>query len=133
MSTTNTRHNPTEIAAPAHNFYAHAVEIPANSRQLYLAGQVGVRPDGTISSDFADQVEQTMKNIEVILTAAGMGFGDIVRFNAYCMTAENIITYAQIRNAIIGAEPPASTAIVINGLANSDWKIEIDLVAARAD
>ncbi|WP_343714642.1 RidA family protein [Inquilinus sp.] len=129
---TNTRHNPAAIAAPARNLYAHAVAVPAGSRHLYIAGQVGTRPDGTIAPDLEGQVEQIMANIRAILADAGMGFGDIVKINAYCLAAEDIVTYAGIRNRHFAGSPPATTAVVVSGLADPGWLVEVDAVAAKA-
>ena len=129
---TNTRHNPAAIAAPARNLYAHAVEVPAGSRHLHVAGQVGTRPDGSIAPDLEGQVEQIMANLQAILADAGMGFGDIVKINAYCLKAEDIVTYAGIRNRHFAGSPPATTAVVVSGLADPGWLVEVDAVAAKA-
>ena len=133
MPTSNILHNPTAIAAPVRNFYSHGVETRSGARQLFVAGQVGVRPDGTISAKFEEQVEQMMQNIGAVLAAANMDFGDVVKFNAYCMKAADIITSAEIRNRYFGSHRPATTAVVVSGLANAAWLIEADLTAARTD
>ena len=44
----NKTFNPTTVAAGVG--YSHGVELPANSRVLYLAGQVGAAPDGTVAT-----------------------------------------------------------------------------------
>jgi 2-iminobutanoate/2-iminopropanoate deaminase len=126
-------HNPDMIAPPARGLYSHAIEVASGTRHLFVAGQVGVRGDGNISSAFADQVNQMMSNIQAVLASAGMDFKDIVKFNAYCMNAANIIAYADIRNRWLGAHRPATTAVVVSGLANPEWLIEADLVAARGE
>ena len=43
----NIRHTPETIAAPF-GPYSHAVEVPQGSRLLYISGEVGVLPDGTV-------------------------------------------------------------------------------------
>lgn len=133
MTTANRRHNPASMAPPAQNLYAHGVEVPAGSRQLYIAGQVGVRPDGTISGDLAEQTEQIMSNIKAILAEAGMDFTDIVKINAYCLKPEDIFTYANIRNRYFHGSPPATTAVVVSGLAVKEWLVEVDAVAAKRE
>lgn len=133
MTSINRLHNPDAIAPPARNLYVHAVEVPPNSRHLYVAGQVGVKPDGTAPDGIEAQTEQMMENIRVILASAGMTFDDIVKFNAYCMSAEDIITYAGIRNRFFAGARTATTAVVVAGLADPAWKVEADLVAARGD
>jgi enamine deaminase RidA (YjgF/YER057c/UK114 family) len=133
MASANLRHNPKGVAAPTKNLYSHGVEVPDESRRLYVAGQVGVRPDGSISDRFEEQVEQMMRNFEAILASAGMGFADIVKITAYCLRPEDIITYAGIRNRYFEGNPPATTAVVVAGLALPEWLIEADLVAAKRD
>ena len=132
MATVNLRHNPASIAAPTNNLYAHGVEVPAGSRHLYVAGQVGTRPDGTIAPDVPGQTEQIMANIGAILAEAGMGFADVVKITAYCLKPEDIYTYAGIRNRYFAGSPPATTAVVVAGLANPGWLVEVDVVAAKA-
>ena len=61
--------NPSTIAPPA-AMYSHSVEIPPNARWLFTAGQVGVRPDGTIPDGFEMQHDQIWKNTLAILADA---------------------------------------------------------------
>ena len=46
--------NPPTIHAP--RGYSHVVEASAPGRTIYIAGQVGVAPDGKIANDFRAQV-----------------------------------------------------------------------------
>ena len=43
----NIRHTPGTVAAPFGS-YSHAVEVPEGSRLLYISGEVGALPDGTV-------------------------------------------------------------------------------------
>jgi enamine deaminase RidA (YjgF/YER057c/UK114 family) len=43
----NIRHTPDTIAAPF-GPYSHAVEVLQGSRLLYISGEVGALPDGTV-------------------------------------------------------------------------------------
>jgi Putative translation initiation inhibitor, yjgF family len=131
--TTNIRHDLAAMAPPTQNLYAHGIEVPAGARQLYIAGQVGVRPDGTLPDTLEGQTEQLMENFRMILASAGMTFADVAKITAYCLKPEDIITYAGIRNRHFAGNPPATTAVVVAGLALKEWLIEADLVAARAD
>ena len=49
--------NPSSVAPPA-AMYSHSVEVPPNARWLFTAGQVGMRPDGTLAEGFEAQHEQ---------------------------------------------------------------------------
>jgi enamine deaminase RidA (YjgF/YER057c/UK114 family) len=118
------------MAAPTNNLYAHGVETEAGCRTVYVAGQVGVRRDGSIASTVEEQTEQVMANIKAVLESAGMTLGDIVKVNAYLLKPEDIYTYAGIRNKHLGGNPPATTAVVVAGLARKEWLVEVDVVAA---
>ena len=72
--------NPPTVAPPA-AMYSHCVEVPPGARWLYTAGQVGVRPDGTLAEGFEAQHDQIWQNTLAILADAGMGPENIVRLN----------------------------------------------------
>jgi enamine deaminase RidA (YjgF/YER057c/UK114 family) len=68
----NARHNPSTVAPPF-GAYSHAIEVPPGARWLYVSGQVGVQPDGTLGADAAAQIEWAFRNLVAVLEAAGMG------------------------------------------------------------
>lgn len=78
----NKLYNPETMPPPASR-YSQVVEIPPNSRQVVLSGQVGMRPDGTFPSDFEGQAEQAFENVVAGLAAVGMAATDLVRLNTY--------------------------------------------------
>ncbi len=61
-----------------------------------------------------------------------MSLADIVRVNAYVSAAEHLSGYMKVRDEFIGAPPPASTLLIVQGFARPEFKIEIEAVAARA-
>jgi reactive intermediate/imine deaminase len=46
---------------------------------LYLSGQIGNRPDGTLPEGIEAQSRQVMDNIGGVLKSAGLGFSDVVK------------------------------------------------------
>ena len=46
---------------------------------LYLSGQIGNRPDGTLPEGIEAQSRQVMDNIGAVLKSADLGFGDVVK------------------------------------------------------
>src|SRR5690606_2177507 len=129
----NKPHNPGSIAPPFRNIYSHGVENPANARTLWISGQVGTRPDGSIASDCAGQAEQIMQSIGAILAEAGMGFTDLVKINAYLVRADDIPVFAPVRAKHLAGAKPAMTTVVVTALAQPSWLIEVEAVAAKAD
>jgi 2-iminobutanoate/2-iminopropanoate deaminase len=46
---------------------------------LFLSGQIGNRPDGTLPQGIEAQARQTMDNIGRVLKGQGLGFADVVK------------------------------------------------------
>ncbi len=46
---------------------------------LFLSGQVGLRPDGTLAPGFDAQAHQAMANIGGVLAKAKLGWGDVAK------------------------------------------------------
>jgi enamine deaminase RidA (YjgF/YER057c/UK114 family) len=122
-------HNPPSMAAA--NGYSYGVEIPPNARVLFCAGQIGADADGKIAPDARSQSEQAWKNVGIVLAAAGMGFEDIVRVNNYVVGTENLPAYREVRTKILGKNAPASTLVVVAGLAQPNILVEVEVVAAK--
>jgi enamine deaminase RidA (YjgF/YER057c/UK114 family) len=123
-------HNPTTISAPF-SAYSHAVEIPPAARMLYVSGQLGVAPDGSVPDDFAGQADQAFRNVLAILEEAGMAAHDLVRVNTYLTDSANIGGYREIRDRHLAGHEAASTMIVISALAQPRFRIEVEAVAAK--
>jgi 2-iminobutanoate/2-iminopropanoate deaminase len=126
-----TRITPAGIHPPAAN-YSHATEVPPNARWLYLSGQVGIAPDGTIPDDAAAQAEICFANIGAILREAGMTQADLVRITTYLVDLRDRAACMAVRDRFVGSPPPASTFLVISALANPRYRIEVEAVAAKA-
>jgi enamine deaminase RidA (YjgF/YER057c/UK114 family) len=107
------------------------VEVSTNSRLLYVSGQLGVAPDGSVADDFAGQANQAFRNVMAILEEAGMGPADIVRVNTYLTDSNDIPDYRAIRDSHMSGHEAASTMIVISALAQPRFRIEVEAVAAK--
>ncbi len=124
--------NPSTVAAPA-ALYSHSVEIPPNARWLYTAGQVGVRPDGTLPDGFEAQHDQIWQNTLAILADAGMGPENIVRLNVYSTDPNGLpFVKAHREKYLKPGHIPASTWVVVSQLANPKWVVEMETIAAKA-
>jgi len=125
--------NPSTVAPPA-AMYSHSVEIPPNARMLYTAGQVGLRPDGTLPEGFEAQHEQIWKNTLAILADADMGPENIVRLNVYSTDPDGLKFIGPHRQKYLKpGHVPASTWVVVRQLAQPGWVVEMETVAAKVD
>jgi 2-iminobutanoate/2-iminopropanoate deaminase len=124
--------NPSTIAPPV-AMYSHSVEVPPNARWLYTAGQVGIRPDGSLPDGFEAQHAQIWENTLAILADAGMGPENIVRLNVYSTEPEGLKYVRAHRQKYLKAgHVPASTWVVVSQLANPQWVVEMETIAAKA-
>ena len=124
-------YNPTTMA-PSAAHYSQGVEVPPGARMLYIAGQVGVTPDGAMLDGFSAQAEQAWNNVLAVLEAAGMGVEDLVHVNIYYLDKGEVATVRATRDRFLGDHRPSSTFAVVSALAQPDWLYEMDAVAAKA-
>ena len=124
-------HNPRSIAAPI-GTYSHGIEVPPGARWLYVAGQIGVRPDGSVPASIEEQTELVWQNILAVLADAGMGIGDVVKITSFLTRHENFQRFAQVRARFLGSHRPASTLLVISSLARPEFLVEVEAIAAKA-
>src|SRR5436190_5893370 len=125
----NIRHTPASVAAPF-GPYSHAVEVPEGPRLLYLSGEVGVLPDGTVPQGIEAQADACWRNIIAILADAGMRIQDLVKITTYLVRPEDVAAAGAARAKHFGDARPGSATIIIKALVNPSWLIEIEAVAA---
>lgn len=70
--------NPQDVHPPLGS-YTHQIEFRGNERILVLAGQVGMREDGSMPDDPFEQIDLTFENIFRNLRAANMNAKDIIK------------------------------------------------------
>lgn len=106
-------------------------------RTIYLSGQVGWDAGQQIAGpgDLAAQTRQALRNIEIGLAAAGASLQDVVSMRIYILASELGHT-APIREALLEifpGDPPATTWIGVQALANPDFLVEIEPLAIVED
>jgi 2-iminobutanoate/2-iminopropanoate deaminase len=122
--------NPPGVAAPIRGYYSNSVRVSAGPL-LFVAGQVGVDPEGRVVSDrAAEQAEQALRNIEVILAASGATMADVVKVIVYVTDIKYLDEITPARLKYFPKEGPASTIVEVSALAFSELKVEIEAVAA---
>ena len=120
--------NPDGVPKPASN-YSQAVEVPAAARRLIISGQVGMLPDGQLMLGYERQAEQAWKNIIAVLADAGMSPSNIVKITVYDVAPGNVAAYRVVRDRMLGGHAPASTYVLVAGLASPDFLTEIEAEA----
>jgi len=122
-------HNPGNIAPPS-SAYAHGIKIDHSKSWLHVSGQVGTHPDGTLAGGTAEQMEVCWQRIIAIVEDAGMKKENIVKVTAYLTNAEDVALYRGIRDRMLEGHISASTLLIVSGLADPEWTVEIEAIAA---
>lgn len=120
------------VAAPFGN-YSHAVIVPPGATTVHLAGQVGVRPDGSIPDDPGEQTRIIFENMAKVLEQAGFTFEDIIKMNYFVVDEADLAAIRAVRDSFIQPPYPAASLVLVKALGRSAWRIEIECIAASME
>ena len=122
-------HNPSSVFPP-YRGYVHGLEVRANSRLLFISGLNGFEQDGTtMPESFEGQAELIWSHIRSILASAGMTVANLVSLRTYLADPKYDEANAQMRAKQLGMHRVSSTVVCCR-LLESEWKLEIEAVAA---
>ncbi len=124
--------SPDRMAAPL-GAYSQGVEVPPGARWLVVSGQVGVDTQGAIADGIEAQSEWVWRNLTTCLEEAGMGVGDIVKVTTYLLDPSELPAYGGVRSRYLGDHRPASTLVYVSALVKPELRVEVEVLAARAD
>jgi enamine deaminase RidA (YjgF/YER057c/UK114 family) len=123
--------NPRDVHAPV-GPYSHTAVVPAGSELVFIAGQVGMRADGTVPTVFAEQAEVTFANLSACLAAHGLGVEAVVRLGVFVLPGQDFTVLRAARERHFGTHRPASTTVYVPQLASPAFLLEVEAVAVRA-
>ena len=112
--------------------YAHVVSV-TGGQTINLAGQVALDAAGQLvgPGDFRAQALQVFENLKAALAAAGADFRHVVKLNMYVLDRANLPALREVRDQYVNTEaPPASTLVVVQGLAQEDFLLEVEAIAS---
>jgi enamine deaminase RidA (YjgF/YER057c/UK114 family) len=109
--------------------------IVNGGRLLYLAGQVANELDGSVAKpgDWRHQAEKIYENIGHVLRAAGATPATVVKETTWVVSIDAWREHrTAVRRAFYTGDFPASTLVEIPGLAQPEFLVEIEVIAAVA-
>jgi reactive intermediate/imine deaminase len=112
--------------------YTHVVTVAGPGKMIYIAGQLARDASGNIvgPGDMRAQLEQTFKNLDACLKAAGATWADVVKTNTFVTDYEAFSKCREVRMRYFGVATPTSTTIQISRLAQPEAMVEIEMIAA---
>jgi enamine deaminase RidA (YjgF/YER057c/UK114 family) len=104
--------------------YSRAVR---DGPHVYVAGTAAIYPDGVETpSDAYAQAKQCLEIIVAALAEVGATAADVVRTRVYLVHAEDWEDVGRAHGEIFGDTRPASAFLVIAGLLDPRWLVEIE-------
>lgn len=99
---------------------------------VFLRGQIGQDLETRQSvgtGDVAAQTEQAMANIKMLLEEAGSELAHICKIVVYLTDVRYREAVYQTMGTWLKGVFPASTGVIVSGLARPEWVVEIDVTA----
>ena len=108
--------------------YTHVIRA---GNTLYIAGQTASDEQGNVvgRGDINAQAIQVFENLKKALAAGGADFPQIVKLTVFLTDARYREAVSEVRRRYLGENLPTSTLVVVAGLANPDYLLEIEAIA----
>lgn len=123
-------HNPPTLLPPVG--FSHAV-VAGPGRTVYLGGQTGHRPDGTLPDDLVAQFDQAAANVVTALGAVGAGPEHLTSIQVFVVSVEAYRESSEHIGAAyrrhLGRHFPAMALFEVSGLFDPDALVELVGVA----
>ena len=123
--------NPDGLYDPEPNGYSHAVIAKGGNTIAYIAGQGGENEEGELSPDFAKQVEQAYKNLQIVLEAINAKPNQVTKINTYVVNYDESMLEVMTHyvRKTFGKALPAQTLVPVPRLALDGMLFEVDAIA----
>jgi enamine deaminase RidA (YjgF/YER057c/UK114 family) len=125
--------NPPHLHQPVGQ-YSQLSFVPAGTTLVHVAGQLPMRPDGSLlAPDFDGQAEAVFAMLADAIDAAGSSMTSIVYLRTYLVRDSDYPAFKAVRARVFErhgmTEPPPATTITVAGLVAGSL-IELDATAA---
>ena len=121
--------NPPNVHSPTG--YSHTAVVPAGTELIFLSGQVGIKPDGSVPATLEEQSVEMFNNIQSLLLAHGLDASAIVKITLFVVAGQDIRIVRSARAHLLGDHKPTSTAVFISQLVDPKLLVECEVIAAR--
>jgi enamine deaminase RidA (YjgF/YER057c/UK114 family) len=106
--------------------YSRAVRV---GNRVLVSGTAPIWPDGSCDPDPGVQARRCLEIIVGAIREAGGGPQHVVRTRMFVTSADIEEAVGRAHGEVFGDAPPVSTMVVITGLLDPRWKVEIEAEA----
>ncbi len=118
----------TSSGSPYERRYGFSRAVRDGDRVL-VSGTAPVWPDGSCDPDPAVQARRCCEIIVAALEDLGASAADVVRTRMYVTDAAIADAVGAVHGEFFGGAAPAATMVVVAGLLDSRWRVEIEAEA----
>ena len=122
--------NPPGVPVPT-GLYSQSALVKAGSDLVFIAGQIGVRTDGTIGVTIEEQADTAFGHLVTILKSHGLGPRNIVKMQIFLVDRGDREATTAARRKHLGDHKPTTTLVIVAGLGQPNYLIEVEAIAAR--
>lgn len=97
--------------------------------QVWVSGTAPIWPDGSCPDDAGAQADRCFEIIIDALAEAGASPGDVVRTRMFITDVAHGEAVGQAHGRVFAGVGPAATMVVVAGLLDPRWKVEIEAEA----
>ena len=98
---------------------------------MLVSGTAPIWPAGECDPDPGVQARRCLEIIEKALIEAGAALGDVVRTRMFVTDAAYRDAVGKEHARCFSAAPPATSMVVVAGLLDERWKVEIEAEALK--
>ena len=106
--------------------FSRAVRI---GRRVIVSGTAPVRADGSCDADAGKQMGRCLEIIGAALEEAGASLRDVIRTRMFITDAAEADAVGAAHREAFGESRPAATMVVVAGLLDPRWKVEVEAEA----
>jgi len=100
--------------------------------RVVVSGTAPVWPDGSCDPDAGAQARRCFQIIELALAEAGSSLPEVVQTRMFVTDAGIAGAVGAVHAEFFSSHPPATSMVVVAGLLDPRWKVEIEAEAVKA-
>lgn len=101
----------------------------AQGPTLYVAGQTPAMPDTSVPDSVEAQTRVVLDKIAAVLAEHGLGWAAVVRLTYYLCDLGDLGALRTVLFEVLPEPRPTATLLVVKGLVDERFRVEIDAVA----
>jgi 2-iminobutanoate/2-iminopropanoate deaminase len=103
-----------------------------SGNMLFISGQVAFIPGTTelVIADIASETHQVMKNLQAILTEAGLEFSHVVKTTIFLSDMNLFAAVNEVYGSYFSSDYPARETVAVKGLPKN-VNVEISMIAIK--